>query len=94
MTFEEIGDTAILFSEFMKAKTIIERMKVHCVYDKRYGDLSCYFYKHHTVCYDLIKHCISVFEPISINNGSTRLMTEYKLRDYGMTWAMSKEELE
>lgn len=93
MTIEEVRNMVSHFIDFMQAKTIIEKMRCYCVYDKRYGDMSCYHYQEHKICYDVILHCINVFEPIITEDGYTHLVTQYYLRDYGKTWAMSKEEL-
>ena len=94
MTIDEVRDIASLFTEYMKAKTIIEKMKFYSVYDNRYGDISRYSYQDHVICYDVICNIIIIFEPICTEDGYTHLVTKYRLSDYGKTWSMSKEELE
>ena len=94
MTIDEVRDCAKNFTDYMKAKTIIEKMKCYSVYEKYKNDFTRTNYSNNFIYYDMIHNQIVVFEDFDEGTGSTVLLNSFMMSEYGITWAMSKEELE
>lgn len=93
MTFEEIRNSAKNFADYMKTKTIIEKMKCYPVYEKYENDVTRCDYSNCFIYYDVIHDQIVIFKDFEAATGSTFLLNNFLMNDYGITWALSKEEL-
>ena len=94
MTVEEIRDCAKNFADYMKVKTIIEKMKCYSVYERDRNDITRTNYSNSLIYYDVIHNQIVIFEELDEDTGNTVLLNSFMMNEYGVTWAMSKEELE